>query len=157
MTDVFDLGIGTLYPFLGKSERDKHMMIHAMGPPSSGGVTLGRILRVWQQFDVAALRCHGADHLMLMAEASKRCWQRLRYPKFTRQMKDQSEWVWALRDVDITTATQTLAGMVLWLPKWYRQTGRLSAQQMANEITKLAIKEAIDHPGKLSNDVSAGH
>ncbi len=32
MTDGFDLGIGTLYPFLGKTERDKHMMIHAMGP-----------------------------------------------------------------------------------------------------------------------------
>jgi len=32
MTDGFDLGIGSLYPFLGKSERDKHMMIHAMGP-----------------------------------------------------------------------------------------------------------------------------
>ncbi len=32
MTDGFDLGIGSLYPFLGKSERDKNMMIHAMGP-----------------------------------------------------------------------------------------------------------------------------
>jgi len=32
MTDGFDLGIGSLYPFLGKSERDKHMMIHSMGP-----------------------------------------------------------------------------------------------------------------------------
>jgi cytochrome d ubiquinol oxidase subunit II len=32
MTDGFDLGIGALYPFLGKSERDKHTMIHAMGP-----------------------------------------------------------------------------------------------------------------------------
>ncbi|MDL2268797.1 cytochrome d ubiquinol oxidase subunit II [Desulfosarcina sp. OttesenSCG-928-A07] len=32
MTDGFDMGIGTLYPFLGKSERDKNMMIHAMGP-----------------------------------------------------------------------------------------------------------------------------
>jgi len=44
-----------------------------------------------------------------------------------------------LRDVDITTATHTLAGMVLWLPKWYRQPGRLSAAQMANEITELAL------------------
>lgn len=44
-----------------------------------------------------------------------------------------------LRDVDITTATQTLAGMVLWLPKWYRQAGRLSATEMANEITELAM------------------
>ena len=32
MTDGFDLGIGALYPFLGKSERDKKTMIHAMGP-----------------------------------------------------------------------------------------------------------------------------
>jgi cytochrome d ubiquinol oxidase subunit II len=32
MTDGFDLGIGTLYPYLGKSERDKNMMIDAMGP-----------------------------------------------------------------------------------------------------------------------------
>jgi len=44
-----------------------------------------------------------------------------------------------LRDVDITTATHTLVGMVLWLPKWYRQPGRLSAEQMANEITELAM------------------
>ena len=32
MTDGFDFGIGTLYPFLGKSERDKNVMIHAVGP-----------------------------------------------------------------------------------------------------------------------------
>ena len=32
MTDGFDMGIGSLYPFLGKSERDRNMMIHAMGP-----------------------------------------------------------------------------------------------------------------------------
>ena len=29
--------------------------------------------------------------------------------------------------------------MVLWLPKWYRQPGRLSAVQMANEVTELAM------------------
>ena len=48
MTDGFDMGIGTLYPFLGKSERDRHVMIHAMGPlwdgnevwlVTAGGVT----------------------------------------------------------------------------------------------------------------------
>lgn len=32
MTDGFDLGIGTLYPILGKSEEKKRMMINAMGP-----------------------------------------------------------------------------------------------------------------------------
>jgi len=31
-TDGFDLGIGSLYPFLGKDETDKRVMINAMGP-----------------------------------------------------------------------------------------------------------------------------
>jgi cytochrome bd ubiquinol oxidase subunit II len=32
MTDGFDLGIGTLFPFLGKSNEDKRIMLNAMGP-----------------------------------------------------------------------------------------------------------------------------
>ena len=32
VTDGYDFGIGTLYPFLGKTQRDKNMMIHAVGP-----------------------------------------------------------------------------------------------------------------------------
>ncbi|MCW8984375.1 MAG: TetR/AcrR family transcriptional regulator [Thermoanaerobaculales bacterium] len=55
-----------------------------------------------------------------------------------------------LRDIDITTATQTLAGMVLWLPKWYRQGGRLSAKQMANEITELAMNAVLPDGGRRS-------
>ncbi len=36
MTDGFDFGIGALYPFLGKNERDKQMMIRAVGPMWDG-------------------------------------------------------------------------------------------------------------------------
>jgi cytochrome d ubiquinol oxidase subunit II len=36
MTDGFDFGVGTLYPFLGKSERDKRVMINAIGPVWDG-------------------------------------------------------------------------------------------------------------------------
>lgn len=32
MTDGFDLGIGTLYPFIGKSDTDKTTLINVMGP-----------------------------------------------------------------------------------------------------------------------------
>ena len=32
MTDGFDFGIGTLYPFLGKTDLDKRKMINALGP-----------------------------------------------------------------------------------------------------------------------------
>jgi cytochrome d ubiquinol oxidase subunit II len=32
MTDGFDFGVGTLYPFLGKTDEDKRVMIHSIGP-----------------------------------------------------------------------------------------------------------------------------
>jgi len=56
ITDGFDLGIGTLYPFLGKSEADKRVMIHAVGPLwdgnevwllTAGGVTFAAFPMVY--------------------------------------------------------------------------------------------------------------
>ena len=32
MTDGFDFGIGTLMPFMGKTDKEKRIMINAMGP-----------------------------------------------------------------------------------------------------------------------------
>ncbi len=32
MTDGFDFGVGTLYPFLGRTETDKRVMINSLGP-----------------------------------------------------------------------------------------------------------------------------
>ena len=32
MTDGFDFGVGTLYPFLGKTDKDKNVMIQSIGP-----------------------------------------------------------------------------------------------------------------------------
>jgi hypothetical protein len=37
--------------------------------------------------------------------------------------------------------------MVLWLPKWYRQPGRLSAEEMADEITELAMHAVLQDSG----------
>jgi cytochrome d ubiquinol oxidase subunit II len=36
MTDGFDFGVGTLYPFLGKTEEDKRLMINSLGPVWDG-------------------------------------------------------------------------------------------------------------------------
>jgi TetR/AcrR family transcriptional regulator, cholesterol catabolism regulator len=44
-----------------------------------------------------------------------------------------------LRDVDPTVAAFSLIGMILWLPRWFRQDGRLSQQQVAKELAKLAL------------------
>lgn len=56
ITDGFDLGIGTLYPFLGKSETDRRVMINSMGPLwdgnevwllTAGGVTFAAFPTVY--------------------------------------------------------------------------------------------------------------
>ena len=56
MTDGFDLGIGTLMPFLGKSEADRRVMVNAIGPLwdgnevwllTAGGVTFAAFPQVY--------------------------------------------------------------------------------------------------------------
>jgi cytochrome d ubiquinol oxidase subunit II len=56
MTDGFDFGVGTLYPFLGKSDEDKRIMINAVGPLwdgnevwliTAGGVTFAAFPQVY--------------------------------------------------------------------------------------------------------------
>jgi len=56
ITDGFDLGIGSLMPFLGKEEEDRKVMLHAMGPVwngnevwllTAGGVTFAAFPKVY--------------------------------------------------------------------------------------------------------------
>jgi len=44
-----------------------------------------------------------------------------------------------LRDVDVTVATYSLIGMILWLPRWFRMGGRLTEKEVANEIAGIAF------------------
>jgi AcrR family transcriptional regulator len=44
-----------------------------------------------------------------------------------------------LRDVDVTVATFSLIGMILWLPRWFRQDGRLTQDQVAKDLATLAL------------------
>ena len=44
-----------------------------------------------------------------------------------------------LRNVDPTVATFSLIGMILWLPRWFRQSGKLTQEQVAEEIAKMAL------------------
>jgi AcrR family transcriptional regulator len=44
-----------------------------------------------------------------------------------------------LRRVDPTVAAFSVLGMILWLPRWFRQDGRLSQKRVAHEIAELAM------------------
>jgi len=48
-----------------------------------------------------------------------------------------------LGDVDPTAATFSIVGMILWLPRWFRQNGRLTQEQAAHEIAKLALRGVV--------------
>jgi AcrR family transcriptional regulator len=54
-----------------------------------------------------------------------------------------------LRDVDPTVATFSLIGMILWLPRWFRQDGGLTQAQVAEEVTKLALGALLRPSGRV--------
>lgn len=43
-----------------------------------------------------------------------------------------------LRDIDVTAAAFSLLGMILWLSRWYNPEGRLSPDQVSDEVAALA-------------------
>jgi AcrR family transcriptional regulator len=45
-----------------------------------------------------------------------------------------------LRNVDPTVATFSLLGMILWLPRWFRQGGRLDQEAVAHAIAEFALR-----------------
>jgi AcrR family transcriptional regulator len=52
-----------------------------------------------------------------------------------RQWREEGK----LKDVDITVASFSLFGMLLWLSRWYHPDGKLTGEEVANEIEKLAL------------------
>jgi TetR/AcrR family transcriptional regulator, cholesterol catabolism regulator len=51
-----------------------------------------------------------------------------------------------LRRVDPTVATFGLIGTILWLPRWFRQNGRLSQEQVAHQIADIALGGLLTDP-----------
>jgi AcrR family transcriptional regulator len=52
-----------------------------------------------------------------------------------KQLKSEGK----LSGVDITTAAFSLLGMILWLSRWYNPDGRLTPDQIAEQITLIAL------------------
>lgn len=63
------------------------------------------------------------------------------------ELKDQGE----LEDIDTTTATFSLLGMILWLARWYNPKGRLKPDDMAEQLATLAFNSLRLPAPKLSS------
>jgi AcrR family transcriptional regulator len=66
--------------------------------------------------------------------------RRREYFEFVRdtlvELQDQDK----LHEVDLTTATFTLFGMILWLSRWYRPGGKLSVEKVCEDVCEMALK-----------------
>ena len=72
--------------------------------------------------------------------ARKRVEERMRaYVDLVRETLVELRSAGRLRDVDPTVATFSVIGTILWLPRWFRQNGRLSQEQVANQIADIAL------------------
>ena len=70
----------------------------------------------------------------------KRVEERMRaYVDLVRETLVELRSAGRLRDVDPTVATFSVIGTILWLPRWFRQNGRLSQEQVANQIADIAL------------------
>jgi len=61
------------------------------------------------------------------------------YFDFIRETLGQLHSQGKLRDVDLTTAAFSLLGMMLWISRWYRRDGKLSAEQVMKDYLEIAI------------------
>lgn len=59
------------------------------------------------------------------------------YINLVRDTLDALQRQGKLREVDTTVATFSLFGMLLWLPRWYKKSGRLTSAQVRGHLTAI--------------------
>jgi AcrR family transcriptional regulator len=84
---------------------------------------------------------HLQDEIRALPPAARRQVEhRMRvYFDLVRGTLDELHAAGRLADVDRTVATFSLIGMILWLPRWFRQDGRLTQDHVAENIANLAL------------------
>src|SRR5258706_10838526 len=65
--------------------------------------------------------------------------QERRYFRLVRDTLKEIRGAGRLRNLDLSIAALSLIGMIQWLPRWFRQDGRLTIDQAADEIANLAF------------------
>jgi AcrR family transcriptional regulator len=61
------------------------------------------------------------------------------YVEMIRETFKQLKAEGKLRDVDVTAASFSLLGMILWLSRWYNPEGRLTSEEVSDQVTQIAL------------------
>jgi hypothetical protein len=83
-----------------------------------------------------------------LSPANRRAIDRRRraYLDFLRETLEQLKSEGKLKNIDVTVAAFSLFGMILWLSRWFKSSGKLTSEEIAAEIQKIALG------GMLSDD-----
>ncbi|HEY8559845.1 MAG TPA: TetR/AcrR family transcriptional regulator [Pyrinomonadaceae bacterium] len=65
--------------------------------------------------------------------------RRREYFEFVRETLVEIRADEKLNDIDLTTATFTLFGMILWLSRWYRSNGKLPVEKVCRDVCDMAL------------------
>lgn len=81
------------------------------------------------------------DEVAGLSPANRRAIDRRRraYLDFVRETLEQLKREGKLQDVDVTVAAFSLFGMILWLSRWFKADGKLTSEDVAHEIQKIAL------------------
>ena len=92
---------------------------------------------------------HLGDEIRALPPAARRQLEERmrRYVELVRDTLLELKALGRLKDVDPTVAAFSVIGMILWLPRWFRQDGRLTQQQVAKELAKLALNGLLQPAG----------
>jgi TetR/AcrR family transcriptional regulator, cholesterol catabolism regulator len=66
-------------------------------------------------------------------------YRRREYFDFVRDTLVEIQTAAKLNKIDMTTATFTLFGMILWLSRWYRANGKLSVENVCEDVCRMAL------------------
>lgn len=62
------------------------------------------------------------------------------YFEFVRNTLAELQQSQKLHDVDMTTATFTLFGMILWLSRWVNPTGKIPVEKVCEDVCEMALR-----------------
>lgn len=66
--------------------------------------------------------------------------RRREYFEFIRNTLVQLESQGKLQNIDLTTATFTLLGMIIWLARWFSPNGKMSVENVCEDICEMALR-----------------
>jgi hypothetical protein len=93
-----------------------------------------------------------ADEVRALPAVNRRkVQQRMReYVAFVHAIVEELAAAGRLRAIDPTVATYLVLGSILWVPRWFREGGRLTAAQVAYEVAWSTVDALLRRPAAFT-------